>query len=440
MACTRIKLACLYKIAAVAVLLPCFSHAVNWDIQIVGADTGAISGASVDMVLDINGVAHVVYFDDDGGLRLVYACNEQNQWDYTTVEDNLEINDPKTVIAVDSQGLVYVVHHDNGGNLVFRKKENDTWSSDIFSLPKSIPCDAEVDNEGRLNVVYTYAPGGIDNDAFLMLYTGGDYDEIENHGNFRSASLAIDSLSNPHLCYYDALNDVLKYAVKDGSSWTIETVDGNIGDVPSYVWGSASIALDSNDVPHISYLDFTNTDLKYANRLSGNWATQIVDDTAYIGQQTSIVVDSNDAIHIFYQHFIDGRVFLKHTVGTAAGGWQFADTITDFNKNSNPVYLSLACDDDDRSHVCYIAPVLQTVEYAVPLICGDPDHPFPDGDADKNCKVDFFDLSLLGQYWFDPGCTFPDYCNGADLDTSGAVDNNDLDFLVENWLECTLTD
>jgi hypothetical protein len=53
--------------------------------------------------------------------------------------------------------------------------------------------------------------------------------------------------------------DDLKYARWTGSAWSIETVDsdGSVG-------GYASIALDSGNLPHISYHDNTNDDLKYA--------------------------------------------------------------------------------------------------------------------------------------------------------------------------------
>jgi hypothetical protein len=137
-------------------------------------------------------------------------------------------------------------------------------------------------------------------------------------------------------------------------------------------------------------------------------------------------VDSNDNVHICYKRIVAERVFLEHAVGTAAKGWQFADTVTDFNK-VDTTYLDIVCDDDDKPNICYTVPVLKTVEYTVPFICS---------DLDKNCWVDFFDFSILAQHWYETGCASDDYCSGADIDKSTTVDSNDLDLLAESWLSC----
>jgi len=72
-------------------------------------------------------------------------------------------------------------------------------------------------------------------------------------------SISLDAGGNPHISYVDATNDDLKYAYHNGASWQIETVDstGNVG-------YHTSIALDAGGNPHISYFDATNDDLKYA--------------------------------------------------------------------------------------------------------------------------------------------------------------------------------
>jgi hypothetical protein len=441
MARTGIKLEHLYKTAALAVLLFCYSHAAIWDTQIVEPRTGDVSQANIDMKLDINGVAHIVYFDDEtyGGLSLVCATNEEGSWIGVSVEqENFTFSALKAVIAIDANNTVYIVYPDSDLNLVYKKKEGGQWYGGTIDYNKSLPYGAVVNGQGGLYVLYSSKVAEANsNDTTLILKTPAGSEVIAEHGNFQSGSLAIDSMSNPHLCYYDALNNILNYAVKAGSSWTIETVDANIGDVDSAVWGSASLALDGNDIPHISYIDFTPPPvLKYADKLSGGWVPQVVDDTEYIDKQSSIAVDSHDSVHICYKRIVNKRVFLKHAVGTAAGEWQFTDTVTDFNK-VDTTYLDIICSENDKPNICYTVPVLQTVEYAVPFVCVDPNHP---GDADKNCKVDFFDFSILAQYWYKKDCALDDYCSGADLNTNGDVDINDLNLLANDWLYCSLPD
>jgi hypothetical protein len=51
---------------------------------------------------------------------------------------------------------------------------------------------------------------------------------------------------------------------------------------------------------HISYYDATNDDLKYATNASGSWVFQPVDTAGYVGEYTSIALDSNNNVHISF--------------------------------------------------------------------------------------------------------------------------------------------
>ena len=54
--------------------------------------------------------------------------------------------------------------------------------------------------------------------------------------------------------------------------WKTETVD-DTDDVGYYT----SLASDDSGQAHISYMDFTNYHLKYANRINGTWIVETLD-------------------------------------------------------------------------------------------------------------------------------------------------------------------
>jgi PKD repeat protein len=99
------------------------------------------------------------------------------------------------------------------------------------------------------------------NDLIFTTYSGGwssvPVDTTDSVGTF--TSIEVDSAGNPHISYYQATAQNLKYAFYDGADWQLRTID-SAGDVGQYT----SLALDSGGYPHITYYDATNGDLKYA--------------------------------------------------------------------------------------------------------------------------------------------------------------------------------
>lgn len=56
------------------------------------------------------------------------------------------------------------------------------------------------------------------------------------------------------------------------------------------------------------------------------------------------------------------------------------------------------------------------------------------GDINSDCVVDSNDLLLLADAWLSPPCSDPDWCEGCDVDHSGAIDILDMQLLMEHWL------
>ena len=170
------------------------------------------------------------------------------------------------------------------------------------------------------------------------------------------SSLALDSNEFPHMSYFDWRAGQLKYAKWTGSAWNIQTVDsGNVG------W-SPSIALDSNDKPHISYWDGANSNLKYAAWSGSSWNIQTVDSVGYVGYDSSLALDSLSRPHIAYrewQNTSDSALKYARWTGTS---WniQTVDSPGDVG-----ILPSLALDSSDKPHIVYVDQGTWHLKYAV---------------------------------------------------------------------------
>ena len=165
-------------------------------------------------------------------------------------------------------------------------------------------------------------------------------DSVGDVGKYNS--IAIDSNNHPHISYFDDTNDDLKYAYWNGSSWQIETVDsdGSVGWFPS-------IVIDSNNRPRISYFDDTNDDLKYAYWDGSSWQIETVDSDGSVGLYSSIAIDSNNRPRISY--FDDTNYDLKYAYWNGSS-WQIETVDSDGSVGWFP---SIAIDSSDNVHISH---------------------------------------------------------------------------------------
>ena len=170
-------------------------------------------------------------------------------------------------------------------------------------------------------------------------------------------SLALDSSGNPHISYDDQTNGNLKYAAWTGSAWNIQTVDSGENAVYGYVGFYTSLALDSSGNPHISYYDEINEDLKYAAWTSSAWNIQTVDSTGDVGWFTSLALDSSGNPHISYDDLSNGN--LKYAAWTGSA-WNI-QTVDSAKSNLD---TSLALDSSGNPHISYLDTTNAYLKYA----------------------------------------------------------------------------
>ena len=176
----------------------------------------------------------------------------------------------------------------------------------------------------------------------------------------------MDQWGYPHLVYFDEEQSVLMYAYKDASGWQFQIVD-----TTGAVVVGASLALDVNGYPHISYsrspeyfpdVDF---DLIYAYRVDNDWHIvtvedpDIISDPAAIFAQsglTSLVLDANGSAHIGYvvDYNCDSGYpsDLKHAAQDDSG-WTI-ELVNRFGSYpGGPGSFSMVLDGNGYPHLCY---------------------------------------------------------------------------------------
>ncbi len=119
----------------------------------------------------------------------------------------------------------------------------------------------------------------------------------------RYTSLAILPSGYPAISYYDAYQDVLKYAWYDGSTWQTTIVD-SVGNIS----GDNSLAILPSGHPAVSYRYRGNnaSDLKYAWYNGSVWQTTIVDIGGDVGKYNSLaIVPSGQSVISYYDDNYD---------------------------------------------------------------------------------------------------------------------------------------
>ena len=166
-------------------------------------------------------------------------------------------------------------------------------------------------------------------------------------------SLAFDGKDIPHIGYFCLSSVEPRYAKWNGTSWTTEAIRY----FPMYGgthWGGwwMSLALDGNDIPHVSFFDFTDKDLIYAGWNGTAWNTEHVDSAGDVGTHTSIDIDSLNNPHIAY---IDSAHQEVKYARFTRGSWAI-ETVSHLQGSFHGYgrSVSLVLDRDDRPHISFL--------------------------------------------------------------------------------------
>jgi len=235
-------------------------------------------------------------------------------WKVESVANLGNVGDAK--LALDSAGKPHISYHDivnDVSNLVYVHKVGSNWVSEIVDSAGDVGWhnSIRVDSHGYPHIAY------YDQTHLKVKYAYKDSSgwHLQNVGDGWSPSLVLDSSDKPHISFQDAntyhTDNGLLYAKWTGSSWDIQVVDNTNGWMTGWwCW----LDLDSNGNPHISYFDSVDEYLRHASWDGSSWDTEIVDNSGTTCYYSSIQVDSAGKPHIIYFWYHDGTQEIRHAV------------------------------------------------------------------------------------------------------------------------------
>ena len=297
-----------------------------WTDEVI-ARAGGRTGRQLDLVAGPDGTLHAAYW---WGGYLKYAAGQIGDWLLEEVGHVATGTYPSVSVALSPIGEPHVLYRFS--MLLWHSRRSDgEWSLQNrgdAGLPRNFVNSAEsadmaFDGTGAVRIalqaqiasgpekpfrgysdtrVVTGREGVWEMDTISSIDTGSPFHQ--EYGLPSQVSQAIDSADLAHVVYLRhrwtqdadpvALGE-LHYARPADGGWAVETVDAD-GDVGRW----ASLALDREGNPHVSYFAAGDGDLRYATRDGGSWRRETIDAEGLTGLYGTLALDSADRVHVVY--------------------------------------------------------------------------------------------------------------------------------------------
>jgi hypothetical protein len=239
-----------------------------------------------------------------GGDHLYYAWLTSGVWNIALVDASPRVGQ-YAALALDASGNPRISYYDaTNRSLKFAFSQGNPYSWTVYTIDTpTCAADAGVANdpEGVTFDDWRRSQLEIKGLQYEQMQASGDapLSASSNAGVGLYTSIAVDSLGVVHISYYDQCSQGLKYARWDGSNpWHKATVDANPSDLGYDMGKYSSIAVGSDNLARISYLDEKYDGLRYAwQNPNLSWDHLTVEsfaDGLRAGGYSSLVLDGNN--------------------------------------------------------------------------------------------------------------------------------------------------
>ena len=276
----------------------------KWTIEDV--QRGITSSIALDEAQNL----HIAYLANDARVYYGFRARNSTRWFTLSVVPSSVTHGTKSIyprVTTDSSNLPHICVL--SGTLSYITSRGGHWvmeEVDAGSGTLSYHCSVAIAGDGRphLTWYHEFLPGGkqythmrhasMEEGVWVVRSVDGG---ISGKWN----AMAIDSKGVPHVSYSQwSTNGGLRYAVWDGTGWSIAAVDS--GNEIGY---DNDLVLSSDGTPHISYFD--QTTLKHAYQKDQKWVIENVavvrDGYDFYGATTAMLLDSKGRPHIVFGDF-----------------------------------------------------------------------------------------------------------------------------------------
>jgi hypothetical protein len=292
----------------------------EWRIETVEASE---AGQASSLKVDRDGNLHLCYvLGLSRSLRYGFRDRLLDRWFVMTVDRGAN----GCTLALDSKQRPHISYADygsgDGAKLHYAHWDGTAWKTQALPLNSgtiaywtSIALDA--DDHPSLSFYEYRGPRGTDIKIRLrsVRWSGKEWEVRTvdaDEGSGKVNHMAADARGHLHLAYANVTIGEMRYAYWNGEQWHVETVEGRRQAGEQYLGLSCAVAADRDGNPHVTYMNATRLQQKYAVRREGRWSIHIIDQLAGMTQmfdRSSIAVD--DAGQPYISYYDAGRGVLK---------------------------------------------------------------------------------------------------------------------------------